>query len=481
MTDRVLIPDSVAPADQTVQRTLVADNQSTPSPLIQMAGKAASWFSHLGQPEWAKKLVETMTNDPSLKDVSGYDPMAAMGGGLINNTSIAPKTDVSKMSPAVDAATSPMSYVGEGVGLLGKIPAVASRVAKTSDALGNTSAKVSSTLNQLPIEALQKVSTKEGAQAVIDAGKNQTQIAGNVVSAANDVSKYAGKGSDIEAKVRFPEGGAASVDIRPILKAFDDAKTTPNDLGGNTVLSNKVNAALDAEKRSVAGGTMGNKSGSVGPVTDVNGVTNYTLPATQVRETIKTPIGKGINWTDAEQAEVKSRMKGVYSVIKDQLKNSVEKTQGPEVADQYEKDLSDWSQKINDFGELNSKLGKNPSTRLDKALAMVRNANESDKPGLTDLLQRIEAHTGTPLTEDVKNAQIANMFTKFGKGHEPLDPSQIGKPALLTKGKLVPAVPSSPLLGVLGIKAAKALPSLSGKATKLSPALSGAGSLGRNQ
>ncbi len=495
MADRVLVPDSVAPADQTAQRILVPDGQQdNPHPILEMAGKAAAWLSHLGQPEWAKKLVDNIANDPSLKSVSGYDPMAAMGGGLVNNSAIAPKTGVGpQASAAVDMATSPMSYIDEGVGLLSKIPAVSKAAQVVSKGGENLAAKGASTMTQLPVDLIKKASTKEGAQAIVDAGKNQTQIAGKLVQLANDPSRVAGKGSEIEDAVRTPEAAAAKVDIRPILKAFDNAKFTPTDFNGDALLSKKANAALESEKSAMEG-SLANppKAGkpTTSPIVDQYGGPIITpgKPApeppsplvnpTKFRE-MKTQIGKGIPWDAPEAKTFQTRMQGIYAAMDKALTDAVKSTQGPEVAAQYQKDLSEWSQKINDFKELDSRLGKNPSVRLDRALAIIRGANEDDKPGLTNLLQNIDSHAGTNLAQESQDVQFANMLTKFGKGKTPLNPNQVGKPALIAKGSIVPAIPSSPLIGVLATKAARNVPSLGKNAAQLSPLLSGVGSLGR--
>lgn len=249
-----------------------------------------------------------------------------------------------------------------------------------------------------------------------------------------------------EKAVRTPEMAAGRIDIRPILQAFDDAKVSANEFGGNATVAQKVNDALESEKRAIGGNLFGHENGSVsfqrnerspynsngspqsvkpamrsftdsksaavGPATDVNGMTDYTAPATQLRE-LKTSIGKGIDWTKAENAPLKAKMKGIYSKIDDEITNAIEKTQGPEVAAQYQKDLADWSQKINDFKELGSRLGNIPSNRLNRADALLK---QYDKQGNFDLLSRIDSHTGEGL---VAHAKLRGMADQLGMKSQP--------------------------------------------------------------
>lgn len=416
--------------------------------------KAADWFGHLGQPQAAKDLVTRIgkAEGPTSKFQPPYSEYSGNPEALQQTTpSIAPEA-----AAAVDMATSPMSYAG----LATKLPGWAAAALRASKGLEHGAAVAESGLTGKSVAALKTASTGPGGKAIIEAGKSKPEIAQALVDASDNAHKFINKGT--EAAVRAPETAAGRIDIRPVLQAFDDAKVTANDFGGNTQIADKVNSALDAEKRSIGGNLFGSDNGSVsfqrtertpysssgnpqsvkpamrnftesksaavGPATDVNGMTDYTIPATQLRE-IKTSIGKGINWDAPESAPLKAKMKGIYAKIDDELIKAVNLSQGEDVATQYQHALANWSNKINDFKELDSKLGRDPSTRLDRAMGLI--AKEPEKrPGLSDLLESIDSHAGTDISKRAELARMADEFTKT-KGGKILNPNQIGKPAIL--------------------------------------------------
>lgn len=257
----------------------------------------------------------------------------------------------------------------------------------------------------------------------------------SLVNVANNPAPYM---QGVENQVRGFENSAAPVDIRPILKAFDDAKLGATSAGGNTQVRNAANAALENEKNSVAGALAGPSSTSApyqiqtktplglngfsekipapqirtqtnsipfGPPSDVNGFTNYTIPASQLR-VLKTSIGKGIPWDSPEAPDVKNALKGVYSAMDNALTGAVAKTQGSQAAAAYQSALDDWSQKIGDFQELQGRLGNVPSKQIAAANNLLKGDLEAN-PGNFDLLGRIDQQTGGDFLQHAKLRQQA--------------------------------------------------------------------------
>lgn len=351
-------------------------------------------------------------------------------------------------------------------------------------------------------EAYQFAASPGGLDALKTAAKTAPDKVQQLVDIANNSSPYM---EHIEQAVRTPENAAGNVDIRPVMQAFDDAKISPNALGGNPTVSNRLNDVLEAEKQAVGGQLFGNPKSvsydvnsrspynfngspsSVRPAfqtssqsqttpysvpSDINGKVDYTIPATQLRQ-LKTSIGKGINWDDPANKPLQAKMADIYGKIDDQLTDAVKNTQGQVAADQYQNDLADWSQKIGDFNELDSRLGKSPSQRLNAADALLQGYG---KQGNNDLLNRIDQQTGSDFAQ---HAQLRDLASQLGMKSQPtvsapdrtaslpflpqhINLTKVGIPSLAEHagGPLAGAAATtleSPLLSVMGLKIAKQL------------------------
>ncbi len=505
-------------------------------------------FNHLGQPDWAKHLVgqirgdNPQTVDPNM--LSAMDnrgeganavlesPDAGIGERLKNVVKNDVNSSKAVASGLTDMATSPTTYA---LPLAGKVL----EALKVAPALEDAAISTASNSTKIPKASLKVASTPEGRATLNETVAAHPAKVDELVSLANDNRKITGTGSPIETAVRAPEKAAGKVDVRPILQAFDDAKTTANDFGGNAQISNAVNAALEAEKRSFGGrlfgpegrgtsggasvvgqapedytatATSGGKSitgqhpgtfndrgltgietdvngkpildenilsgenatavnlkgiktdvngkpipgeniteGSTRSVktpynipSDVNGMVDYSLPTTQLRLE-KTFLGKMIPWDSPLAKPVAQALKKVYGAIDEHITEAVKKSQGADIADKYQKDLADWSQKIGDFKELQKRLGKIPSNQLNRADALLK---AGIKPGNSDLLERIDEHAGTGFSSHSKNLDLASEFKDQN------NPLGGGNPSMYPKGGVWSAAARIGIPSALGTKLA---------------------------
>lgn len=425
------------------------------------AGKSAldfaSFVGQIGQPQKAQDFASSVAQ-PNAADSSQQDPnnagnllVSGLDAGMGSPSLPAPIAHL-VASAAVNSATSPMTYLGG----LGEIPAVKASLAASANLPEKLVTDMASSSTGISKDALNAASTPEGRATLNAAVQSAPQKVQQLVDIANNSKPFM---ADATAAVRGPEQAAGRIDIRPILQAFDDAKFGVTDLGGNSQLRNGANAALEAEKNSIAGNLVGNGGTSPpyqvtsnprlslngfqeappsqkvttqtntypsGPPTDVNGVTDYTIPATQLRQ-LKTSIGQSIPWDSPFAAPVKQALKGVYSKMDDVLTDAVSKTQGPEAAQAYQDALADWSGKIGDFQELQKRIGATPSTQINRANSLLT-LTKSNQGGNIDLLNRIDQQAGTDFSTHAQNLKTASEFSDQN------NPLGTGNPSLTPQG-----------------------------------------------
>lgn len=120
-------------------------------------------------------------------------------------------------------------------------------------------------------------------------------------------------------------------------------------------------------------------------------------------------------------------LKGALKIPRTQMKDALIGAAGPE----YAQNMRDWSQKIDDFNELNNRLGKAPSLRLNRADLLLKN---SHREGNADLLSRIDQHTGRGFAEQGRLMRLAEEFTDKAKGGNVLNPEKAGMPSWRPRG-----------------------------------------------
>lgn len=200
--------------------------------------KGLDWASHLGQPDFAKKWVQSIKGDQqyaSEHELMNESLADAMKNGLKNDA----KSLRLIGSAGVDMATSPLSWLGA----ISKIPAL-------SGMLESTALRTAAAATKISPEALTIASSPEGRTALKMAAGSEPTLAAKLSDIGNNARNYI---PEHEA-VRTAEAGAAPIDIRPTLQAFEDAKIPGRGpMGSNTGLDLKVNNRIQSELNAMRG------------------------------------------------------------------------------------------------------------------------------------------------------------------------------------------------------------------------------------
>lgn len=136
-------------------------------------------------------------------------------------------------------------------------------------------------------------------------------------------------------------------------------------------------------------------------------------------------LDSDIDWNDPASKSLKAALKGPRT----QMKQALVDAAGP----QYAEDMAKWSDKIGTFNELNARLGKVPSNRLNRAVNLVKNAHQE---GNADLLNELDQHTAAGISDAARKWRLAEHFTERARGGEILNPAKAGKPSWRPAGGL---------------------------------------------
>lgn len=291
---------------------------------------------------------------------------------------------------------------------------------KTGSATSKTAKKANKLLGGLaqeatgvPEDALRKASTKAGRQALEAASGKQYEIGKKLVKMVDNVDDF------------MPERKI----VENALQNMPDVKL---DKIAQTLESAKVKKAF----------TEGAKNANKKIDELISTLTQYgdDLPASDFRQLrkqldneIKAAFGK--DYQDYFESAVKKARK----TMKEELIDSAKKSGNT----QYVEAMEVWADKIEKVEKLKSFLGKDATTRANRAQSFVSNIFGKNRTEAQKALADAEDIFGTNLLSDAKLAQMAGQLGPEGKAS--LLPRQLTGRSLLAIGG--GAVLGTPLLG----------------------------------
>jgi len=277
------------------------------------------------------------------------------------------------------------------------------------------------------VEALKTASTGSGRQALHTAAAGEGDLARALVEAADNPAKFMPEGK----RVTEALGKAQAIDIRPTLAAFDEAMpplrgpmeaSTPGQLG--------VREKLQAYKTALQG----------------KADKGYLIPAADFKK-LREALDQDIDFNAPDYASIK----GALKKPRDQMRQALVEAAGPE----YAEDMAAWAKKIDAFEELNHRLGKVPSNRLNRAETILRSPQ---KEGNQDLIAAIDEITGGSFSPQSKTARLASEFTRKASTGDPIDPEKVGLPLFFEGGGPWRALYSPAMFTKVANPAARILP-----------------------
>lgn len=350
--------------------------------------RGIDWVGHIGQPAKAKQLVENLRQMPSHEDWRDIPPQAQIGLGM--NPAAASSAGGAGF---VDAATSPMSYVG----LLSKIPAAAAAVQKVASLPKAGVTSLASELSGISRPALEMASSKAGRTALQQAAGQQGRIASDLVDAIDQFETHIPEAAQVQKAVKQMSG----VDISPAIKALEDAK--PKSITG----------ALSPEQKTVAGkidqyieflkGGKDKGAQLMYPAED----------ALSLRRVLDSPIDYTTGVPNPKEVQ------GALFSARQALKNSLLDAAKVSGNAEYKSAMSAWAKKLDVLDDVkNAALGS--GSDYSKQARATFFVNSLFGKGVTagqkqELVQKLDQVFGSNFLEQSKNARYAAELGEGGK------------------------------------------------------------------
>jgi hypothetical protein len=158
-------------------------------------------------------------------------------------------------------------------------------------------------------------------------------------------------------------------------------------------------------------------------------------------------LDKKIKWDDETKEIVEHALKNARETMKDDLISTARRTGNK----QYEAAMSDMAEKLQARENILDLLGRNNTTRENRAQSFIDNLYGTGKNRIQDRLKELDRLMGTDFAEKAKMADLADSFGKENKG----------VPGIFSQGE-TGKYAQMPMLGALGYGAISLNPAIIG-------------------
>lgn len=426
--------------------------------------KAMDVISHLGQPQWAKDLVQSIATDPKNAPPNPQQVaqkpsfLEAMGSVMPGQGMPTPPAgmDMRPLAAAgVDQATSPSTYLSAGLSGLSKIPALAKLAQAAGRVPGAAATAIGSKLTHIPGEALAEASTAAGRAGLADAAK-AAPMAGEQL--ADHIGKLGGTPQEI-AVTKSAVKQMGPIDLQPAIDAMEKAKIQPQAgvlLPEDAAANAKIQAKIDALKQS-----NGRVSG---------------VEAKALNER----IGKKVSFDDPHAEVVNAAGAAGYKALAKELEAAATRAGRAD----YAPAMKSMSGKFDLQSELQDMIGKEEGARQDvRAANFLQSVWKTDAKGnplpgavtKQNLLAKLDKTTGSDWLAQSKKLSLAkefgptgtpsltpkvSPFQALGEAASGAALAHYGHPAIAAAAFAGGVAGSSPALAVRAIQAANTLPAI---------------------
>lgn len=371
-----------------------------------MALSAMDYISHIGQPQWAKDLVQSIATDPKNAPQNPQQVaqkpsfLEAMGSVMPGQGMPTPPAGMDMRPLAatgVDQATSPSTYLSAGLSGLSKIPALARLAQAAGTVPGSAATAIGSKLTHIPGEALAEASTAAG-RAGLKAAAEGAGPAGSKL--ADDLSAFS-KNMPEKQIVDQALKQSGKVNIQTAINALEKAKADIPTSSG--IIGPEGNAAIKKIDDMIARLKV-NKTGPAAP----GQAFKQNFNADEYRQ-IRQIIDEGVNWNEPgakiySDAAMKARTA---------MKNALIQAAPPE----YANAMKSWHDKLDLASEMKSLIGKEEGARQDIRAGsfLKQTANEPANGPRRQLLDQFDKASGGTHLADSDLRKLAAEFGPTGK------------------------------------------------------------------
>jgi len=289
------------------------------------------------------------------------------------------------------SAVDMLELLGIGTGAKAGVKAAKSSAVTTGKALkgiDKTIGKIAQETSGVSEEALRMAGTKAGRKTLKNAANKQYEIGKKLVDMVDNAEDYMPEREIVNNAL----DNMPPINLKNVLQEIDNAKViegSPSAIAANKRLDELKNiyTKVAAEK----------------PVN----AKNYR----ELRKQLDYEIQSAFNKDPGEASIFEKQAMKIRTAMKKELENAAELSGNPEYVDA----MKNWHDKINKLDKLKSFLGKNSTTRGNRAESFVANLFNKNKTQQQKILKDISDIFGNDFNAEAKLTYLANELGPEGK------------------------------------------------------------------
>lgn len=259
---------------------------------------------------------------------------------------------------------------------------------KTLKGIDKTIGKISQETSGVSEEALRMAGTKAGRETLKNSANKQYEIGKKLVDMVDNAEDYMPEREIVNNAL----DNMPPINLKNVLQEIDNAKVIEG-----------APSAIAANKRLDELKNIYTKVATEKPVN----AKNYR----ELRKQLDYEIQSAFNKDPGEASIFEKQAMKIRTAMKKELENAAELSGNPEYVDA----MKNWHDKINKLDELKSFLGKNSTTRGNRAESFVANLFNKNKTQQQNTLKDISDVFGNDFNAEAKLTYLANELGPEGK------------------------------------------------------------------
>lgn len=259
---------------------------------------------------------------------------------------------------------------------------------KTLKGIDKTIGKISQETSGVSEEALRMAGTKAGRETLKNSANKQYEIGKKLVDMVDNAEDYMPEREIVNNAL----DNMPPINLKNVLQEIDNAKVIEG-----------APSAIAANKRLDELKNIYTKVAAEKPVN----AKNYR----ELRKQLDYEIQSAFNKDPGEASIFEKQAMKIRTAMKKELENAAELSGNPEYVDA----MKNWHDKINKLDELKSFLGKNSTTRGNRAESFVANLFNKNKTQQQNTLKDISDVFGNDFNAEAKLTYLANELGSEGK------------------------------------------------------------------